>query len=244
MDVELLLSQYPRIRPFVDGVFTITRERLSPLNGVSERDLRRFDGKSILDPLVGYSHLTSWEAALIETELFQRLRRIRQLGLAYLVYPSLGYGRFEHTIGVLGRAAQILQRLQFVHSVRAFEDVVATSTIEKFAIPLRLAALFHDVGHCVYSHVSERAISELTGQGTYPSVKEICEAYTAILKRKKRVPIAEIFSITSLCSPDVRDLLLRLQIPDKSEEQVEQWIADAHHSSRACQRTETLPQSF
>ena len=49
-----------------------------------------------------------------------------------------------------------------------------------------LAALFHDVGHCIYSHVSERAISALTGiEGVYPSVNEIGDAFTKALNRKE-----------------------------------------------------------
>src|SRR4051812_38669126 len=111
MDIQSLLSQFPKLQPFIEEVFAITEKRLSPLIDWSEKDLRQFTGKSVLDPLLGYIHLTRWEAALLETELFQRLRRIRQLGLAHLVYPTLGYGRFEHTLGVLGRVSQILQRL-------------------------------------------------------------------------------------------------------------------------------------
>jgi deoxynucleoside triphosphate triphosphohydrolase SAMHD1 len=86
MDIETLLTQFPRLEPFVEGVFAITEERLSPLNESSEKTLRQFTGKSVLDPLLGYIHLTRWEAAFLETGLFQRLRGIRQLGLAHLVY--------------------------------------------------------------------------------------------------------------------------------------------------------------
>jgi hypothetical protein len=91
MDIDTLLSEFPKLRPFVESVFAITQERLTPLTNYSEKELRQFTAKSILDPLLGYIQLTRWEAALLETELFQRLRRIRQLGLAYLVYPTLGY---------------------------------------------------------------------------------------------------------------------------------------------------------
>ena len=228
MDIESLLIQSPKLKPFVDGVFAITQERLAPLNNASEKTLRQFTSKSVLDPLLGYIQLTRWESAFLETELFQRLRRIRQLGLAYLVYPTLGYGRFEHTLGVLGRVSQILQRLKYVHSVEAHgHDTQIVAAIDEHTIPLRLAALFHDVGHCVYSHVSERAVAGLVGNGAYPSVKEISDAFTLHLRRKKNVPIAEVFSITTLCSPSVRRLLLKLPIPNKSEEQVEKWIAHA-----------------
>src|SRR5688500_16630077 len=53
--------------------------------------------KDVLDPCVGYVRLNSWEIAIIDTALFQRLRKITQLGLAYQVYPTLRYSRLEHT---------------------------------------------------------------------------------------------------------------------------------------------------
>ena len=228
MDIESLLAHSPRLKPFVEGVFAITEERLSALNATTEKTLRQFSGKSVLDPLLGYIHLTRWEAVFLESELFQRLRRIRQLGLAHLVYPTLGYGRFEHTLGVLGRVSQILQRLKHIHGIDGYaSDSQVIAAIDEHTIPLRLAALFHDLGHCIYSHVSERAISGLVGHEAYPSAAVISDAFTQHLQRKKRVPIAEVLSITTLCSPSVRKLLLKLQIPNKSEEQVERWISHA-----------------
>ena len=156
MEIETLLSKHPSLGPFITGVHKLTERRLAPLTARDEKSLRQFHSKSILDPVIGYVHLRRWEVVFLESELLQRLRRVRQLGLAYLVYPTLGYSRFEHTIGVLGRVEQILQRLKQVHSPEDPEphDTEVLSLIEKHTFSIRLAALFHDAGHCVYSHVS------------------------------------------------------------------------------------------
>jgi HD superfamily phosphohydrolase len=229
MDIEALISKYPTVGPFITGVHGVTERRLAPLNARDEKSLRQFHAKSILDPVIGYVHLRRWEVVLLESEVVQRLRRIRQLGLAYLVYPTLGYSRFEHTVGVLGRVEQILQRLKQVHSPEDPDshDTEVLALIERHSVSLRLAALFHDVGHCVYSHVSERSMSNLEGAGTYPAVKYICEVFTEALQRKKMVPIAEVLSLVTLSSPSIRDLLVKLPIQDKSEENIERWIAEA-----------------
>lgn len=82
---------------------------------------------------------------LIQTPEFQRLRRIRQLGLAHLAYPGADHARYGHSLGVMEMARRMLEQLE--RSVRLTEDdrlVVAT------------AALLHDLGHGPFSHVFER----------------------------------------------------------------------------------------
>lgn len=60
---------------------------------IGQRELR--------DPVHGFIHRTSLEQEIIDTAVFQRLRRIRQLALAALVYPGAVHTRFEHSLGVM-----------------------------------------------------------------------------------------------------------------------------------------------
>ncbi len=100
--------------------------------------------KRIYDDLHGYVELTDTEARIIDTPVFQRLRRIRQLSVAYIVYPGATHTRFSHSIGtmhLMGRAAERLAR----------EGLIPRDDIEL----LRIAALLHDIGHYPMSHAIE-----------------------------------------------------------------------------------------
>ncbi len=93
--------------------------------------------------------LSEEELAVIDSPLFQRLRFVRQLSTAYLVYPSATHTRFEHSLGAMHLTGVLAQRLGFHESkVRA----------------LRLAALLHDIGHGAFAHVSDPLLEEKTGK--------------------------------------------------------------------------------
>jgi len=86
-------------------------------------------------------------ADLIDTPEFQRLRRVRQLGLAYFAYQTAEHSRFTHSLGAFHLATRVLERLSRKYQI-ADEDVLA----------VRVAALVHDVGHGPFSHVIESAL--------------------------------------------------------------------------------------
>lgn len=92
----------------------------------------------IRDPLYGYIRVDPLLLALLDTPALQRLRRIRQLGFAHLVYPGANHARFEHALGTCHLAS--LFSLEGRGRLRE---------------ELRVAALLHDVGHGPYSHASE-----------------------------------------------------------------------------------------
>lgn len=82
--------------------------------------------------------------ALIDTAEFQRLRRIRQLGLAYFAYQSAEHSRFAHSLGAFHLAARIIAKLRNTYAIS-----------DEHQTAVRVAALLHDIGHGPYSHVIE-----------------------------------------------------------------------------------------
>ena len=104
----------------------------------------------IRDPVHGYIYANETEREIIDTKIFQRLRRIRQLAGCHLVYPGGQHSRFEHSIGAMHLAGN-------VNSVLASRNVGFTSTS---AQELRAAALLHDIGHGPFSHMFEEVMAE------------------------------------------------------------------------------------
>jgi len=103
----------------------------------------------IIDPIHDFIRIYEPEIKVIDSSIFQRLRRIRQLAGAHLVYPSAQHSRFEHSLGVThlaGQAATVLKDKGFLNS-----DDVAN---------LRLGGLLHDIGHGPFSHLFEEVLQK------------------------------------------------------------------------------------
>jgi HD superfamily phosphohydrolase len=111
----------------------------------------------IRDPIHGLIKYDEKEEKLINSSIFQRLRGIKQLALANLVYPGAHHTRFEHCIGTMHLAGRIAKQLKL--------------STERIKI-LRLAGLLHDIGHGPFSHVSEQIMETCTD-------KKIVDRYKA-----------------------------------------------------------------
>lgn len=105
--------------------------------------------KIINDPIYGFISIPSEIIYdLIEHPYFQRLRRIRQLGLTHLVYPGALHTRFHHAIGAMHLMSEA------VESIRSKGTEINTAEEEAVII----AILLHDIGHGPYSHALEHSI--------------------------------------------------------------------------------------
>jgi HD superfamily phosphohydrolase len=103
--------------------------------------------KMIRDPLWNTIRLSPVALAVVDTPAFQRLRYIRQLGFAHLVYPGATHTRFDHALGVYHLAQTALHRLR--------ETSMAPEEVWRGADLIPYAALLHDIGHYAYSHALE-----------------------------------------------------------------------------------------
>ena len=109
--------------------------------------------KVIHDPVWGTMKFYPWELTVLDSPLLQRLRNINQLGLAVYTYPSAHHSRFEHTLGVTSLVTRMVDSVNDAAPHDGNGDcVISRDDLYK----LRMAAILHDVGHCFFSHLSER----------------------------------------------------------------------------------------
>lgn len=107
------------------------------------------EGKEIFDAVWGNIEFCSGEIYILDSPLLQRLRKIKQLGLAYFVYCGCDYSRFYHTLGVTYLADRMATAINRCNLGTTEEEKIYFKAI------VRLAAIFHDTGHMFLSHVSE-----------------------------------------------------------------------------------------
>lgn len=168
----------------------------------------------IRDSIHGDIFVSSLELEVIDTPEFQRLRRLKQLGTSYLVYPSANHTRFEHSIGALHLAGRIVERL----------DITSE---EKAAV--RMAALLHDVGHGPLSHTSEQLLERYLGQSH--------EGVTVNLIGDSK--ISQVLEANGVSPRQVQDLLTgenylgKIISSEFDVDRMDYLVRDAHHTGVA-----------
>ncbi|XP_023757405.1 uncharacterized protein LOC111905903 [Lactuca sativa] len=105
--------------------------------------------KHVHDNVHGNIYLDPLSLKFIDTEQFQRLRDLKQLGFTNMVYPGAVHSRFEHSLGVYWLAGNAVERLKAHQGLELDIDHSDIQTV-------KLAGLLHDVGHGPFSHLFER----------------------------------------------------------------------------------------
>jgi HD superfamily phosphohydrolase len=108
----------------------------------------------IQDSIYGQIELTPLEKTIIDTEIFQRLRQVKQLGQTVLVFPGATHDRFSHCIGSCHLAHVYLGHLKKnshpeEYAIDAFQEQM-----------IAIAMLCHDLGHFAFSHLYDSAVAE------------------------------------------------------------------------------------
>lgn len=161
------------------------------------------EGKDVHDAVWGPITLNPGEVLIIDSPLIQRLRRIHHLGLAGLLFPGADYSRFDHTLGTLHIADKIVGKLANEQHFRPTSE-----NDRKYLSPIqiaRLAAIFHDCGHTICSHASERFFES----PYYSRFKEVRRIKDHFIKRTNltSAKLSEILSLFILTSPAVQNLI-------------------------------------
>lgn len=148
------------------------------------------DTYEIRDPIHQLIRHNILERELINSQPFQRLRRIKQLAFTDVVYPGATHTRFLHSLGVMHLAGLAYSVLIEKHGELLKDRGWTEPKLKRVRTLLRLSALLHDIGHPPFSHTAEMLFPERSkGNGKYdhedysrevilsPSIREILDKY-------------------------------------------------------------------
>ncbi|WP_165847691.1 HD domain-containing protein [Ammonifex thiophilus] len=161
------------------------------------------------DPIHGFIRVSTAERKIIDHPVFQRLRRIKQLGLGYYVFHGAEHTRFGHSLGAMEVATRAFDRICEKNKNFGWKE----EEKRHFRQLLRLAALLHDIGHPPFSHAAEDLLPPvkylgggLKSQENRPATHE---DYTAalILASDLKVLIEEHFGADGITAERVCKLI-------------------------------------
>lgn len=186
---------YNEIAQFSDKMLRRYNEKLKlkKSSGISN------NRKEIFDAVWGNIEFSGGEVYILDSPLLQRLRKIKQLGLAYYVYCGCDYSRFYHTTGVTFLADRMAA------AINRCELGINEKRKSYFRATVRLAAIFHDVGHMFLSHVSEHYFGK---SPLYPRSSLVEKALVTFEKKAgKATALHEILSCMIVNTEPVHNLL-------------------------------------
>ncbi len=132
--------------------------------------------RTFLDPIHGPikfdldDPIDSLLAKIIDTKEFQRLRRIRQMGLGWFTFHGAEHTRFGHSIG-----AMFVAKKMITHLSNNFEE------INKYKARILVSALIHDIGHGPFSHTSEKLLNLNHEQWTMKIIQDDSEIHKLLI---------------------------------------------------------------
>lgn len=136
--------------------------------------------KQFKDRVHGFIELYPGEVEIVNSQIMQRMRHIKQTGFAYFVYPSANHSRFEHSLGVCHIAGKMIQRVIKSAEDRGLLDnwisaanvvfqnrdgmklITDKNNFKLFLTKItRIGGLVHDIGHLFYSHTAEQGLQPI-----------------------------------------------------------------------------------
>lgn len=161
-------------------------------------DLSPNNTKNFYDSVWGTIEINEGEIYVLDSPVIQRLRHIKQLGLADLLYSSADHSRFSHTLGVLQTASVMQKRIEKELKKKG------QSTDKNVYQLVRLSAIFHDCGHMFCSHASERYFQKRESYSRYRDIDEARKAFDTL---EIKPSLSELISVCIVQSPSVKKLL-------------------------------------
>jgi HD superfamily phosphohydrolase len=179
--------------------------------------------KFFRDPVHGFVEVYPHEREIIDSAVFQRLRRIHQLSFGSLVYHGAEHSRFGHSIGVMHLASRMLENALRNTSEYETDSASFDQTDER---KLRVAALLHDVGHPPFSHGLERSV--FPKHENFSSA--LIEGPLASLIEKAEMNPKEISSLVQGVSDPKKSYLAKILSSQLDADRMDYLTRDSHYT--------------
>lgn len=153
---------------------------------------------SINDNIHGHIQVPPVLRAIIDTPQFDRLRGLRQLGTAHYVYPAAKHSRWEHSLGVMHLAGEMMDHL--IKTRPGWAD-------EKDKICVMMAGLCHDLGHGPFSHLWENFVTEARNGHKWLHEKSSIDILQFIIEENDLMPIFYSHGLTENDITFVKELI-------------------------------------
>jgi HD superfamily phosphohydrolase len=175
--------------------------------------------KVVKDNVWGMVELDRSAQLLLDCPVVQRLRRIRQLGLTYLTYPSAEHTRFSHSLGMYCVIHQLLGSIRKNQAEAARHGGKIHGhdywpLTEALSSDLLHASILHDIGHMPFSHATERAVT--THQDYFKVGPSSIDEFMILPEEslRRNLKLAELLSLLVILSPRFADFYRNVVRPD------------------------------
>lgn len=162
--------------------------------------------KIVKDPIHGQIPVTRREFAILQLPVFNRLHDIKQLAMAFLVYPGAQASRFAHSLGAMHLASMMAYQLLQTMDRRTFHTLFpgASSDASRLALvqTIRLGALLHDVGHGPFSHATEEIMRGAMERGHRAELKQALGLFAS--KELSEFPVHEYYSFRLIMDGELK----------------------------------------
>lgn len=171
-------------------------------------DIPRLDlPKVIGDAVHGQIPISALEFDILQLPTMNRLHYVKQTATAYLTFPSSVTTRFAHVVGALFMGNKIIEQLLHTLDKKDYKKLFGSLDLDFIIKSVRLACLFHDVGHGPFSHSAESVMYDATKSKS----REIAEAkklFNWKNKPEKDLPIHEYFSYKLITTGEIKKTIL------------------------------------
>jgi len=164
--------------------------------------------KVIGDPVHGYIRLTDLEQEILQLPTMNRLHHIHQTAAAYLTFPGSVTTRFSHVVGAMDVGDEIMETIMEKLKQDDFDKLFPKVPSVEFLIKsIRLACLFHDIGHGPFSHSGEEAMLNIVQKYHSEDIEEAKGLFNETDATK--IPIHEYYTFKLITNGEISEEIVR-----------------------------------